>query len=54
MSWRDTGRATCEPGWEWSIHVGLGLGQTRWGLERVGVVRSGTGTAALTGLSAFG
>jgi hypothetical protein len=42
----DTGRATCEPDWKWSIHVGLGLGQTRCGLEHVGVKRSGTVAAA--------
>ena len=40
------GRATYEPGWRWSVHVGPGLGQTRCGLEHVGLVLSGTATAA--------
>lgn len=40
------GRATYEPGWRWSEHVGPGLGQTRCSVEHVGLVVSGTATAA--------
>ena len=40
------GRATYEPGWRWSLHVGPGLGQTRCPLEHVGLVLSGAATAA--------
>lgn len=40
------GRATYEPGWRWSEHVGPGLGQTRCSVEHVGLVLSGTATAA--------
>ena len=40
------GRATYEPGWKWSVHVGPALGQTRCSLEHVGLVFSGTATAA--------
>jgi quercetin dioxygenase-like cupin family protein len=40
------GRATYEPGWKWSVHVGPGLGQTRCPLEHVGLVLSGAATAA--------
>jgi hypothetical protein len=40
------GRATCEPGWKWSLHVGPALGRTRCGLEHVGLVLSGAATAA--------
>ena len=40
------GRATYEPGWKWSLHVGPGLGQTRCPLEHVGLVLSGAATAA--------
>jgi quercetin dioxygenase-like cupin family protein len=40
------GRATYEPGWKWSEHVGPGLGQERCGVEHVGMVLSGTATAA--------
>jgi quercetin dioxygenase-like cupin family protein len=40
------GRATYEPGWRWSAHVGPGIGQTRCPLEHVGLVLSGTATAA--------
>src|SRR5262245_40088690 len=40
------GRATYEPGWKWSVHVGPGIGQTRCNLEHVGLVLSGTATAA--------
>jgi quercetin dioxygenase-like cupin family protein len=40
------GRATYEPGWRWSLHVGPGLGATRCHVEHVGLVLSGTATAA--------
>jgi len=40
------GRATYEPGWKWSEHVGPGVGQTRCSVEHVGLVLSGTATAA--------
>ena len=40
------GRATYEPGWKWSEHVGPTLGQTRCGVEHVGLVLSGAATAA--------
>ncbi len=40
------GRATYEPGWKWSEHVGPQLGQTRCNVEHVGMVLSGTATAA--------
>jgi hypothetical protein len=41
------GRATYEPGWKWSLHVGPGVGATRCTVEHVGIVLSGTATAAL-------
>ena len=40
------GRATYQPGWRWSEHVGPGLGQDRCAVEHVGLVISGTATAA--------
>jgi hypothetical protein len=40
------GRATYQPGWRWSEHVGRGLGQTRCQVEHVGLVVAGTATAA--------
>jgi hypothetical protein len=40
------GRATYEPGWKWSVHVGPTLGATRCQVEHVGMVLSGVGTAA--------
>ena len=40
------GRATYEPGWRWSEHVGPGVGATRCAVEHVGMVLSGTATAA--------
>lgn len=41
------GRATYEPGWKWSIHVGRKLGQTLCEVEHVGMVVSGCATAAM-------
>ena len=40
------GRATYEPGWRWSDHVGPGVGSSRCAVEHVGLVLSGTATAA--------
>jgi quercetin dioxygenase-like cupin family protein len=40
------GRATYEPGWRWSVHVGPAVGASRCGVEHVGLVLSGTATAA--------
>jgi quercetin dioxygenase-like cupin family protein len=40
------GRATYEPGWKWSEHVGPGVGATRCHVEHVGLVISGTATVA--------
>jgi quercetin dioxygenase-like cupin family protein len=41
------GRATYEPGWKWSEHVGTEVGAARCIVEHVGLVISGTATAAL-------
>jgi quercetin dioxygenase-like cupin family protein len=40
------GRATYQPGWKWSTHVGPGVGATRCHVEHVGLVLSGVATAA--------
>ena len=40
------GRATYEPGWKWSEHVGAALGASRCTVEHVGMVVSGAATAA--------
>jgi quercetin dioxygenase-like cupin family protein len=40
------GRATYEPGWRWSEHVGPALGAKRCTIEHVGLVLAGTATAA--------
>ena len=40
------GRATYEPGWKWSVHVGPGVGAARCTVEHVGLVLSGNATAA--------
>jgi hypothetical protein len=40
------GRATYQPGWRWSIHVGRQLGKERCDVEHVGLVVSGVATAA--------
>ena len=40
------GRATYEPGWKWSEHVGPSVGATRCPVEHVGLVLSGTATVA--------
>jgi len=40
------GRATYEPGWRWSEHVGPLTGAAHCTVEHVGLVVSGTATAA--------
>ncbi len=40
------GRATYQPGWKWSEDVGPSLGLERCPVEHVGLVLSGTATAA--------
>jgi quercetin dioxygenase-like cupin family protein len=39
------GRATYEPGWRWSEHVGPGVGSRWCEVEHVGLVVAGTATA---------
>jgi hypothetical protein len=41
------GRATYEPGWKWSLHVGPSVGASRCNVEHVGLVLSGCATAAM-------
>ena len=41
------GRATYEPGWKWSIHVGAPLGAKSCAVEHVGIVISGRAAAAM-------
>jgi quercetin dioxygenase-like cupin family protein len=41
------GRATYEPGWKWSEHVGKAMGLARCTVEHVGMVLSGCATAAM-------
>ena len=40
------GRATYQPGWRWSEHAGPMVGAARCTVEHVGLVLSGTATAA--------
>lgn len=40
------GRATYEPGWKWSEHVGRTVGATHCNVEHLGFVVSGVATAA--------
>ena len=40
------GRATYQPGWRWSLHVGPTVGATRCTVEHVGLVLAGVATAA--------
>ena len=42
------GRATYEPGWKWSAHVGPLTGHRLCEVEHVGLVLSGRATAALS------
>ena len=41
------GRATYEPGWKWSVHVGPGVGAKSCQVEHVGMVVSGVAVAAM-------
>jgi hypothetical protein len=41
------GRAIYEPGWKWSVHVGPVVGASRCNVEHVGMVISGSATAAM-------
>ncbi len=41
------GRATYEPGWKWSTHIGASVGKERCDVEHVGLVVSGCATAAM-------
>jgi len=41
------GRASYEPGWKWSTHVGAGIGKTSCDVEHVGIVVSGRSIAAM-------
>lgn len=41
------GRATYEPGWRWSQHVGAASGERYCQVEHVGIVIRGTATAAM-------
>jgi quercetin dioxygenase-like cupin family protein len=43
------GRATYEPGWRWSEHVGPAVGATHCTVEHVGLVVAGRATAAIVG-----
>lgn len=40
------GRATYQPGWRWSEHVGPTVGSTRCSVEHVGLVLTGSATVA--------
>jgi hypothetical protein len=41
------GRATYEPGWKWSVHVGRSVGAKSCSVEHVGLVVSGRATAVI-------
>jgi quercetin dioxygenase-like cupin family protein len=41
------GRATYEPGWRWSLHVGPSLGKKSCDVEHVGIVLLGRAVAAM-------
>lgn len=41
------GRATYEPGWKWSVHVGRAVGRKSCAVEHVGMVLCGRATAAM-------
>ena len=42
------GRATYQPGWKWSVHVGKAMGKTMCDVEHVGLVVSGHAVAAMS------
>jgi quercetin dioxygenase-like cupin family protein len=41
------GRATYEPGWKWSEHVGAATGETSCQIEHIGLVLSGQAAAKM-------
>ena len=41
------GRATYQPGWKWSVHVGAAMGLTSCTVEHVGMVVAGAVVAAM-------
>jgi quercetin dioxygenase-like cupin family protein len=41
------GRATYQPGWKWSLHVGKAVGAKSCAVEHIGMVVSGRATAAM-------
>ena len=41
------GRATYEPGWKWSLHVGSAMGAKSCTVEHVGLVLAGRSAAAM-------
>jgi len=41
------GRATYQPGWKWSEHIGAAMGLSHCGVEHLGLVVSGHATAAM-------
>jgi len=41
------GRATYQPGWKWSLHVGAAQGKKSCEVEHVGIVMAGRATAAM-------
>ena len=41
------GRATYEPGWKWSEHVGAAMGKSSCDVEHVGLVISGRAVVAM-------
>ena len=43
------GRATYEPGWKWSLHVGAASGKRSCDVEHVGLVISGCAAVAMDG-----
>jgi quercetin dioxygenase-like cupin family protein len=43
------GRATYQPGWKWSEHVGPVVGTARCSVEHVGLVLAGVATVAFEG-----
>ncbi len=47
------GRATYEPGWRWSEHVGRAEGSASCKVEHVGIVISGRATAAMENGTVF-
>jgi len=47
------GRATYEPGWKWSEHIGKALGKNSCDVEHVGLVVSGRAAVAMDDGRAF-